>query len=111
MKVKEIPVNIFDVIVSVYICNSTDNLKHDFLENQLNNIDGSNFMGLCFNALHKDGKNRRVIWLRKFNLTVLAHELYHTVKYIFDYACVDDHETGAFLMEYLFSESLKLNEE
>ncbi len=109
LKTIEIPVPIFDKVISLYVCDTIDKLSPFFADGQLSNIYGDDFMGLCFEAIAKDGRARRVIWIREFNLPVLAHEIYHATKYILDFAGVDDHETGAFLTEYLFSEAIKIN--
>ena len=109
MKRIEIQVPTFDTIVSVFVGESTDDMKPYFIEGQLDNIDGTNFRGLCFEAETTQKTETRVIWLRRFDIPTLAHEIYHAVKYILDFAGVDDHETGAFLSEYLFREAMKLS--
>jgi hypothetical protein len=109
MKTVEIPVPTFDSIVSVFVGEDTGDMKPYFEDGQLDNIEGSNFRGLCFEATAVDGRERRVIWVRELSAHVLAHEIYHCVKYILDWAGVNDHETGAFLTEYLFRESMILS--
>ncbi len=108
MKTVEIPVPIFDTAVSFFVGESTDDMMTYFADGQLDNIDGTDFRGLCFEAEGADGKEKRVIWLRRYDIPTIAHEIYHAVKYILDFTGVDDHETGAFLTEYLFKEAIKL---
>ncbi len=108
MKILEIPVPTFDTSVFIFIGESTDDMKPYFADGQLDNIDVTNFRGMCFEAEGKDGEDKRVIWLRRDDKPTLVHEIYHAVKYILDFAGVNDQETGAFLTEYLFKEALTI---
>lgn len=89
----------------VFVCVSiSEVLKEFFSESELSNLDFSN-SGLCFGAMHNDGKYRRVIWLSHWDIITFVHEAYHVTKYILDYHGVECHETGAYLMEFIYSET------
>jgi hypothetical protein len=91
----------------VFVCiSSSEELKEFFSETELTGCDFSN-SGLSFGATHNDGKYRRVIWLRERVMSTFVHEAYHITKYILDYAGVECHETGAYLMEFIYSETIR----
>ena len=102
----EFEISLFCEKVIVCIAPSTDVLKEFFNDLELSTADSSK-LGLSFGATHKDGSYRRVIWLRKWDITTFIHEAYHLTKYVLDYAGVECHETGAYLIEFVCSETIK----
>ena len=69
--------------------------------------DTNNSMGYAFSAMHKDGNSRMLIWVRNWHLPTLLHEIYHTVFSILDYMGVNDTETGAYMLEYIYTEMVR----
>jgi len=102
----EFEISLFCEKVLVCISSSTDVLK-DLFPNLRLSEDDKPKLGLSFGAMHKDGSYRRVIWLKKWDITTFIHEAYHLTKYVLDHAGIECHETGAYLMEFVCSETIK----
>jgi hypothetical protein len=111
MQIIEFDIALFHEKVFVCISSSTDTLKEFFSEIDLSDSD-NRLDGLAFNDTHTDGKYRRVIWLKSWDPITFVHEAYHVTKYIVDYHGVECHETGAYLIEFIYSQTLsRLNRE
>ena len=103
-QVVEFEISLFYEKVLVCISPSGELLKEVFSESELSGLDFS-ISGLCFGAIHNDGKYRRVVWLREWDVPTFIHEAYHLTKYVLDHARVECHETGAFLIEFIYNET------
>lgn len=105
-KIIEFEVALFGEKILVCISPSINILKELFPKSDLSNYSETH-LGLSFNAMHTDENHRRVIWLKIWDIPTFIHEAYHITKYILDHAGIEEHETGAYLIEFIYSETIK----
>ncbi len=106
IQIIEFDVAIFEEKIFICISPSIDSLKKFFPKSDLS-LYNDTHLGLSFGAIHEDKDYRRVIWIKYWNISTFIHEAYHTTKYILDHKNITDHETGAFLIEFIYDETVK----
>ena len=106
MTIIEFDISLFEEKILICVSRSMDTLKKLFPADDLSYLCKTH-QGLAFGAIHKDKKHRRVIWLRKWCIKTFLHEAYHTIADIMSYRDIKDFETGAYLLEFIYAETIK----
>jgi len=104
-KIIKFKIPVFREYILVCISSNIKTLKKLFPKEKLNKYNKTN-LGLAFSAMDKNKKYKRVIWLRRWDIPIFIHEVYHIVKYIIDDKSIEDHETGAYISEFIFQKTL-----